>query len=190
MDRQTQNESARTEDRKRVRLAIIDSLSIDGSPELMLESILAILITEIVDSASLDLVQDDGSLLRVLTRHIDGEKERVLVQQRSQNPLPMTSSYGYPRVIKTGKSQFIPGVSERVAGRLFPVADLVLDGVAIRSYICVPLVARGHVLGALTLLVTGNGRSFDGEDLLFFEELARTIAESLDTRIRALTAHR
>ena len=184
MDHQTGNGSVRAEDRERIRLAIIDSLATDGSPEVILASILSALLAELVDSAAIDLVQDDGSLERVLTRHVDSETEQVLAQQRNENPLPMTASYGYPRVIKTGKSQFIPGVSERIAGRLFPVADLILDGVAIRSYICVPLVARGRVLGALTLLTTGSGRSFEGEDLLFFEELATIIAESLDPGMR------
>ncbi len=169
----------RTGDRDVIRLRVQDALSNDGTSDTLVAAVLAILINEATDSASIDLIQDDGSLVRAFTRHADGDKQNVLIKERADHPLAMTSSYGYPRVIKTGKSQFIPGVSDRIAGRLFPEAELILDGLAVRSYICVPLVARGHILGALTLLTSGTGRSFDGDDLLFFEEIATLIAESM-----------
>ncbi|GEM_PF-2451225 len=151
-----------------------------------LESILE----HLADSASIDLVEDDGTIARAITRHTDSRMEEVLAKYRSEHPLPLTASYGYPRVIKTGKAQFIPGVNDRIGSRLFSPAgsefeaQLVVDGISVRSFICVPLVARGRVLGALTVLTTGKNRLLMSDDLLLFEELAELLGETLDAELR------
>jgi GAF domain-containing protein len=136
------------------------------------------------DSTSIDLIEDDGSIVRAVTRHADPRKQKILEEHRLKYPLPVTSSYGYPRVIKTGKSQFIPGVSARLADRLFPESETVLavDGLTVRSYICVPLIAHGRTLGALTVMITDRKRSFTTDDLVVLEEIAAKIAQTLDGR--------
>ncbi len=174
------NENIHGSEREAVRNNIVSSLQTEGTIDRLLASISILLLQKISDSVAIDLVQDDGSLLRVITRHREPEKEHFLVEHRRTFPMALTSSYGYPRVIKTGKSQFIPGVSERIANRLFPEADLILDGLAVRSFICVPLVAQSRILGAMTLLTTSSMRSFDGDDLLFFEDIAKLLGEKLD----------
>ncbi len=48
------------------------------------------------------------------------------------------------------------------------------------SYMCVPLQARGRVLGALTLVSSGSGRRFGAADLELAEEFARRAGLALD----------
>jgi GAF domain-containing protein len=174
-------------DRESVRREIRLAVQHDGNLQHLLSSTLEILVKHLADSASIDLVEDDGSITHAMTRDNDGHRQDLLSNHRDGHPLPLTSSYGYPRVIKTGKSQFIPGVSERIAGRLFPQpeAELVLDGLIVRSFICVPLIARQHTLGALTLLTVGTNRTLDSDDLLLAEEIATLIAEGIHVHLRA-----
>ena len=48
------------------------------------------------------------------------------------------------------------------------------------SYMCVPLTARGHILGSLTLVSSGSGRRFEATDLVLVEDLASRAALALD----------
>src|SRR5262249_55376463 len=48
------------------------------------------------------------------------------------------------------------------------------------SYMCVPLEARGRVLGALTLVSSGTGRRFGAPDLALAEEFGRRAGLALD----------
>ncbi len=182
------NVNDRTKDREIARREIAAASQNLGPVDPLFSDVVEVILKYLADSASIDLVEDDGSITRAITRHVDLQKQEVLIHQRNINPLPATASYGYPRVIKTGKSQFIPGVSERVVNRLFPneepEAQLVLDGLGVRSFICVPLIARGRTLGALTVLTTGKSRLLNSDDLRLIEEIAVLIAESLDSHTR------
>jgi GAF domain-containing protein len=164
--------------------AKVSSICDDGERDIVsvLESIAEVLIDGYADMLAIDLVEDDGMIKQYLMRHIDSELEIHLKKLRNTNPLLSTSAYGYPRVIKTGKSQFIPGVSPRLAHRLFADMDghSVNDGLSIRSFICVPLIAYGRTLGALTIM-TGK-RRFTSNDLLIAEDAAPIIAKCLDDR--------
>ena len=49
-----------------------------------------------------------------------------------------------------------------------------------RSYLCIPLTARGRALGVLTLIGTDGHRRYDAADLALAEELARRAALAVD----------
>ncbi len=48
------------------------------------------------------------------------------------------------------------------------------------SYIIVPLAARGHTIGAISLALAESGRVYDEQDLVLDEELARRAALAVD----------
>ena len=50
----------------------------------------------------------------------------------------------------------------------------------LRSLIAVPLVARGHSLGAISFLAAESGRRYEASDLRFAEELAHRAALAID----------
>src|ERR1051326_3682656 len=49
-----------------------------------------------------------------------------------------------------------------------------------RAVMSVPLVARGRMLGAVSLISTRPGRSYDASDLAIAEELARRCGQAID----------
>jgi PAS domain S-box-containing protein len=62
------------------------------------------------------------------------------------------------------------------------VLDVVRSGEPALSdaRICVPIIARGRTLGAMTFVATESGRSYGPDDLAFAEHLARTAALAVD----------
>ena len=51
------------------------------------------------------------------------------------------------------------------------------------SYMVVPLVARGHVLGVMTLVLASAGRTFGGDDLALADDLAARCAMAVDNAL-------
>jgi signal transduction histidine kinase len=58
------------------------------------------------------------------------------------------------------------------------------------SYVCVPLVARGRVLGALTLVECRRNREFSATDLPFVEEIGQFVAAAIDNAEMYMEARR
>ena len=56
----------------------------------------------------------------------------------------------------------------------------IFEQLAYASHMCVPLAARGRVLGALTLVSAGSGRRFGTSDLALAEEFGRRAALAID----------
>ena len=167
-----------------VRDRIVKVCAESNEMSALLEGIANIIIDHFSDAFTLDLVEDDGTIHRYITRHVNHDAQIEIEELRTRFPLPATAAYGYPRVIKTGKSQFMPGVSPRLIHRLFANLDarMIVDGLSVRSFICVPLIAYGRTLGALTVLRSDRPNPFTSDDLLLIEDLAPIIAKCLDDR--------
>jgi serine phosphatase RsbU (regulator of sigma subunit) len=71
-----------------------------------------------------------------------------------------------------------PGDLARIARDRHAAA--LLERGDVRSYLAVPLIARGEVIGALDLKRTGSSEPFDGDDVVLAGELAVRAAISID----------
>jgi PAS domain S-box-containing protein len=134
------------------------------------------------DWLSLDLVDDSGEPRRVLSIHHDPEKAEKLKRVHERFPSPKASLYGYPRVLKTGRSQLISPLTQGVidnAAKTPEHREILLES-GMRSLMCVPLLTRGRVIGCMTAAITEKRRVFDQRDLLLIEDLALRIAATLD----------
>src|SRR5207253_2808251 len=86
------------------------------------------------------------------------------------------------RVLATGRSWFDPAVSPvRLAAEARDPGHLeLLRALGFRGEMVVPLVAREHTLGTITLVAADEGRTYDHDDLALAEELARRCALAID----------
>ena len=163
--------------RERIARACAEAPRVDD----LLLDVGGIVLEILADLFAVDLVEDDGTIQRRLTLHGSAQVAAQLDRNRRQYPLHNTASYGYPRVIKTGKSQFIPGVTPRIADRLLHGAGASAEQpVTVRSFICVPMLAHGRILGALTLANVERPAFFSADDLLISEEIAEMLASCVD----------
>jgi serine phosphatase RsbU (regulator of sigma subunit) len=102
-----------------------------------------------------------------------GQEELAWRLYRDYSPPPP----GVAEVMRTGRAQVIPVLDEDVAtGDRFAH----LRALGARSYLSAPLVARGEVVGAVSLVHADSDRRYDDEDLRLAEELGRRAGLAID----------
>ncbi|MFF5978833.1 SpoIIE family protein phosphatase [Streptomyces olindensis] len=84
--------------------------------------------------------------------------------------------------VRTGSPVMLPEVKDEDLARIArsPEAAELLGRAGVHSYLAVPLIARGEVLGALDLKRTRNPLPFTEDDLLLARELAARAAVQID----------
>lgn len=112
-------------------------------------------VPKVADWCVVDVVADDGTLQRVAVAHVDPERVPLVRDLHDRHPPNPQSPYGVGHVVRTGRSE---------------IGD---------SYMCVPLMARGRTLGAITF-VSVSDRRYTRDDLLLAEDLAWRMATAID----------
>ena len=111
--------------------------------------------------------------------------QRAYEVQKSFPPNP-ESPHGPARAIATGSSELIRDVTdEHLRDASLGDRELLeaLRAVGMTSLMCVPLIARGRVLGAITLLSEQPERLFGDDDLATAQELAHRVAFAVDNAL-------
>ncbi len=135
----------------------------------------------LADICMLDLAGDAGRVERVLVEV--GEQGNAVLVERLKSPEDRPGWTGpQRRVIESGEPMLLERVPDRDRTQTgFDDGDTaLLRAAGTRSLMIVPLSARGHVLGALTLAVGRSGRAFDTHDLELARGVANRAAMALD----------
>ena len=135
----------------------------------------------LADLCLVDLVADDGTVRRVAAAHADPDYQ-TLADGLLQHPPDPAGPHPAMLALRTGLAEEARSVdiasleaTTRDAEHLALVRQL-----DFRSYICLPLVARGRTLGTLTLVATGSRRPPGLADRATAEELARRAASAAE----------
>ncbi|MFJ8810457.1 SpoIIE family protein phosphatase [Streptomyces sp. NPDC102490] len=105
---------------------------------------------------------------------------------RAADPPGRVARYGPDRLVtecvRTGRPVMVARVTREDLARVArsPEAAELLRRAGVHSYLAVPLIARGEVLGALDLKRIANPLPFDEDDLLLARELAARAALQID----------
>jgi PAS domain S-box-containing protein len=167
------------------RAAVENALGVLGASldyEWTLAALTRLVVPALADYCTVDLVDRDGSIRRVSTTHVDPEKEallRDLVQRYPQKP---TDRVGVPEVLRTGEPQLTVDIDPE-ATRAFARDTGYAEALAIlapRSYLCIPMSAREHTFGALSLVYSDSGRRYDEADFNAAQEIAMRAATAID----------
>src|SRR4051812_33470875 len=150
--------------------------------EQTLGTIAQLMVPVIADWCAVDVSNDDGSLRQITSGHPDPEQELFLVELRRRYRAETRGSEGVLRVIETGEPELQPDVTGVAAARttIHPDEADLYERLGPKSYVIVPLVARGRTIGALTLLSTRAGRHYGPGDVSFAMHVARRFALALD----------
>ena len=171
----------------RRRLALLaaagPSLSASLDYRETLEGITRLLVPELADWCLLDMVEENGSVNQLAAAHADEEKADLLRRLREHRRFGEGDPGSTTEVLRTGQSVLLPDLPdptfyERALGRGEHL-DIVLR-LEPRSLMCVPLLARGRTIGAITLVSSRPDRRYDREDLLLAEDLAYRCALAAD----------
>jgi signal transduction histidine kinase/DNA-binding response OmpR family regulator len=133
---------------------------------------------EAADWCLLTTVDKPGSV-RALITHVDQTREAAAVEHLARNPLDPAASKGPLQVIRSGQLEWT-SVETVLPSSSRPEAAALVRSLGYHSGVCLPLVARGRTIGAMTLVRSSAERAFFPRDLGFAEELAARAAMSLD----------
>ncbi|MEA2470977.1 MAG: hypothetical protein QOE38_1976, partial [Thermoleophilaceae bacterium] len=148
--------------------------------ERTLSEVARLAVPDVADWCAIDIVQADGTTRQVTSVHPNPQHEALLLELRRRYRAEKQGSEGTARVIATGEPELARDVSGQVAIELAEAEQETYRRLGPRSYMIVPLVARGRTIGALTLLSMREGRHYGDSDLDFAQHLARRFALAVD----------
>lgn len=167
--------------------------SLDHSTTLSRVARLAV--PRIADWCSVDVVLEDGSMSNLAVTHADPAKVALAEELRRRSPPDPQAPQGPANVVRTGEPELVEEIPDEMlqaSARSEEHLELI-RGLGIRSYMCVPLVARGRTFGALTFVNEEASRRFSEDDLELAVELGRRAGLALDNarlfRQRSHIAH-
>ena len=146
-----------------------------------LAAVARLAVPRIADWARVDVVED-GALRTLAVEHVDPKKIELAFELARRYPESPEAEQGPPLVLRTGKSELATEIGEE---RLAELAQddfhlgLVRE-LGLQSYMCVPLVAHGEMLGVISLVSAESGRRYGPDDLALAEELARRVGTAVE----------
>ena len=126
-----------------------------------------------------DIVEPDDTIRRVAVIHPDAGKQLMAREFYETRPPGADDPLGAPRVIRTGESDFVLAYDEVLEDISEEEHRSLLHELGARSFLMVPMQARGRTLGAITF-VSNTRREYDDADLLLAEDLGRRCAMAVD----------
>ncbi|MFJ8542105.1 SpoIIE family protein phosphatase [Streptomyces sp. NPDC093586] len=151
-------------------------------------------VPDLADIAAVDLLEavvkgrrstlgpTEPAVIRALAVQAEDAPEAL----RAADPPGQVARYGPDRLVtecvRTARPVMVAQVTDEDLTRIArsPEAAELLRRAGVHSYLAVPLIARGEVLGALDLKRIGNPLPFDEDDLLLARELAARAAVQID----------
>lgn len=139
-----------------------------------IKSVSKLAISYMADWFFIDLFNEDGELDLVALGHSDPRKIKWAYQMRKKRPVDLSSKVGIAKVIRTGKSEMYPVITET----LLESADIskeqreIVKNIGFSSLMFVPLLVRKKVIGVITFAMTHHRRAYNESDLSTAEELA------------------
>jgi signal transduction histidine kinase len=150
-----------------------------------LERLTALAVPYLGDWCIVDMVSGER-LERVAVSHSDPQAQAAAFQFLQRFPITPDAAHGPGLVIATGRAELIPEVTDEHLQRASggdPRYLEALRAIGMTSLMSAPLVARGRVLGAITLLSELPDRLYGEADLVTAEELARRAAVAVDNSL-------
>jgi PAS domain S-box-containing protein len=145
----------------------------------MLKKISELSIPAIADWCSIDLYnKETHAIEQVSIAHIDEKKISMVEEYRKYNPTDMDSPTGVPAVIRTGKTEFYPVITNEMLDEAVADKETLdfMKTLNIHSIIIAPLAINGETCGGISFTSSDSGRYYTEQDLHMAEELAARIS--------------
>jgi signal transduction histidine kinase len=150
-------------------------------PASILSALASLCVPRLADWAVVYGVDDTGQLQRLEVIHRDPAKATVAGQLRDETIDP-TAVTPIMTVLRTRKPMMICDTTDEQLASLTqtPRHWQLARELGCSSFMVVPLIARDHAIGAITLVLADADRKFDDQDLALGEDLALRAALAVD----------
>jgi two-component sensor histidine kinase len=158
------------------------SVALDSSLdyEITLKTVARMAVPRLADWCAIDLA-DEAGVKTVAVAHRDPEKEDFVRKLQGRYPLNAQGQNPVQKVLHTGETDIFRDIpdSALVSAARDGEHLTAMRALKFRSFVCVPLKARGRTLGAV-LFVCGAGDSRNMTDRKLAEDLGRRAAIAVD----------
>jgi PAS domain S-box-containing protein len=174
---------------------VSESLSASLDTRQIAERLVTLVTSDLADWAVVHLVGESRDVELLALRHPEPRTQARLTKLVNQIPVKQGADDGVGKVLRTGRPDLITALSEEIlaANAETPEQLRVLQSLPMKSVLVVPLAARGHVLGTLSL-VRETSEAFAHTEYGLAEEIGRRAGMALDNarlyqreRLAALT---
>jgi signal transduction histidine kinase len=156
-----------------------------------LSALARVCVTDIADWAEVYVVEDTGLVRRLEAAHCEPAKA-ALVKELRNVAIPLNGNHPILEVVRTRKPLLVEAVDEKFLQSTFADARHaeILGELGMTSFMMLPMVARGRVLGAIALVSSDENRRYSDQDLALAEDMAARAALALDNAMLYAEAHR
>jgi len=146
-----------------------------------LRKVAGLAVPVIADWCSISMINERGAMYRLAVVHSDPAKHALAQELIDLEALPLDAPAGAPAAMRESSTLFVEEYGEQLLAESLqdPHAKRIIESLGIGCAISVPLIARGRVLGAISLVGERPGR-FTGEDVQLAEELATRVSIQID----------
>jgi PAS domain S-box-containing protein len=147
-----------------------------------LANVARLAVPTLADWCAVDVMEEDGSVERLAVQHPDPEKVALAYELQERYPSEYETTRGVRKVLRTGEPDMMAEIPEEFLDEaaVDPEHRAIMRELGLGSYMVVPMVARGRMHGAITLVSEESGRRYGQRDLWLAEELARRAALAVD----------
>src|ERR687889_2219054 len=147
-----------------------------------LANVARLAVPTLADWCAVDVMEEDGSVERLAVEHSDPEKVALAYELQARYPSDPEATRGVRKVLQTGEPDMMAEIPDELLDQAAIDVEhrTIMRKLGLRSYMVVPMVARGRNHGAITLVSAESGRRYEETDLRLAEELARRAALAVD----------
>jgi PAS domain S-box-containing protein len=147
-----------------------------------LANVARLAVPTLADWCAIDVMEEDGSVERLAVEHSDPEKVTLAYELQERYPSDPETTRGVGKVLRTNEPDLMSQIPEELLDQAAMDVEhrTIMRELGLRSYMVVPMVARGRSHGAITLVCAESGRRYEESDLRLAEELARRAALAVD----------
>ncbi|MGZ3699092.1 MAG: GAF domain-containing protein, partial [Bdellovibrionota bacterium] len=156
--------------------ALSTSLDLDTT----LESLAWIAVPGLADLCMVYLAQEDGTFERTAVAHEDPEVVRMVWQLKMGECSDPRRKFPMQYFKNSGAVVFSDEKLETVLRNSDPKSEEIMQQLAPRSTMAVPLKSRDRILGMITFSILEGSRRYQQDDLILAEELARRTAVAIE----------
>jgi PAS domain S-box-containing protein len=146
------------------------------------EQLVRLAVPRLADYCAVDVLDERDGRKRLAVAYTDAAMESVLGELGERFPTSADEPRGIAKVLRTGEPEVYPEFPDEVLQSISRSEEhlALLRRLGLRSYLCLPLVARERILGSVTLAYTDSGRRYGPEEIALAEELAGRAAIAID----------
>lgn len=170
------------EQKQHVLNEVSDLLTASFDQQITLTEVAHLLVPSLADYCRIAILDEHQQIKNITANHIEPEKIALVQALFEQYKDRASSTHGLQRLLESSKPELISVVSDDVLQTVADNSELItiVNTLGLKSYMGVPLIARGRTIGAITFSSTHPHRYYTVDDVVFAQELARHIALALD----------